>query len=130
MDTNSTANKNVKISVVGPVTNNYIVEINCQAEPQAKYYQWARFENFPKSSSIDNNRIFINKFSNEDSGIYGCRAATDNDDLYAYKLIASNDYLLSKNPFFSFTKENTEYITVRCRTGTIIYIYYEIDYNF
>jgi hypothetical protein len=109
---------------MGQLTDNYLVEIHCKAEPQANYYQWARFENFPKSTILDNDRLFINNFTSEDSGIYGCRANTDKGDLYTYKLIASNDYLLNKNPFFSFTRENTEYITVRCRTGNIMFFFY------
>ena len=66
--------------------------------------------------------MFINSFSNDDNGIYGCKVVKeeeekDNQELFGLKLIASNDYLLEKNPYFSFTRENPDYITVRCRPG-------------
>jgi hypothetical protein len=63
--------------------------------------------------------LFINSFSNEDNGIYGCKVVEEenNQELFGLRLIASNDYLLEKNPYFSFTRENPDYITVRCRPG-------------
>ena len=96
---------------------NFILKIG---NGKPKNYQWARYENFPKTAQQTNETLFINSFSSSDNGIYGCKVTTDdNNEFYGSKLVASNDYLLGDNPYFSFSKENNDYVTVRCRPSKI-----------
>lgn len=41
-------------------------------------------------------------------------------EVYGTKLIASNDYLLGDNPYFTFIKTNPDYVTVKCRPSKSI----------
>ncbi len=73
----------------------------------------------PKSSQIEENRLLITQFdTNSDNGLYTCRASTNDRDYQHSKLIASNEYLLGDNPYFSFGKTSEdESVVVKCRPG-------------
>jgi hypothetical protein len=73
----------------------------------------------PKSAQVEENRLIITQFDNRyDNGLYTCRATTNEGDYKRTKLIASNDYLLSNNPYFSFDKTSEdESLIIKCRPG-------------
>ena len=79
----------------------------------------------PAGAIVQDGRLIIrNYYAARDSGIYTCRAiGQDGAEMYASHLVASNDYLLEKNPYFSFEKdeEDESKVIVRCRPDTDSY---------
>lgn len=116
-------NPKVNIGVRGLLRENSFVELNCSLEDDngipAKSHSWARYPSLPRSSQIEENRLVIMQFdNNEDNGLYTCGVSTDEKDYEKTKLIASDDYLLAPNPFFRFSKnEEEDAIEVKCRPG-------------
>ena len=87
-------------------------------DDEVHQYTWSRYPSLPKDSIIESNRLIIQRFNDEeDNGVYLCRAVRkDGSEENALKLIASNNYLLGPNPYFSFEKdEAAEKVTVKCR---------------
>ena len=114
-------NPHVTIKSMGSIEEGNSVEINCNLEDYNKnvnYYSWAKYPKLPESAQTDGNRLHINKFnSKEDNGLYTCRASTNDGDYQKTKLIASNEYLLGQNPYFSLQKEEDDSVMIKCRPG-------------
>ncbi|CAF0767900.1 unnamed protein product [Brachionus calyciflorus] len=117
-------NPHVEISVRGSVEDQSYVELNCRLEHEngfpARSYAWSKFPTLPQTAQRDENRLSITTFDNsKDNGLYTCRVLTDDKEYEKTQLVASNDFLLRKNPFFSFSKSHEEdAIEVRCRPDT------------
>ena len=118
-------NPRVAIKSMGSIEEGNSVELNCNLEDYNKnvnYYSWAKYPKLPESSHLDGNRLQITKFNGkEDNGLYTCRATTSDGDYQKTKLIASNEYLLSQNPYFKIQKEEDDTILIKCRP--------ELDYT-
>ena len=128
--TDNFKSSSVAINTFGSLMQGNIVELKAeltrshmfrrlrrQVEQQdVEYFSWIRYPNMPRSFAAEDNRLFIRDFDvNTDNGIYFVRATTRDRDFYGSKLIASNEYLLGENPYFSIEREDTETIVVRCR---------------
>ena len=106
----------------GELENGAQVELSCSIKNEngvaAKSYSWIRYPSLPKSAETEEDRLSIKQFdSQEDSGLYMCRASTDEHSYETTHLVASNDFLLSHNSFFKFTAVDDETVNVKCRPG-------------
>ena len=114
-------NPRVTIKTMGSLEESNNVELDCNLEDyngQVKHYSWAKYPQMPQSAQVEANRLHINAFNaKEDSGLYTCRASSDDGDYQKTKLVASNDYLLAKNPYFSLAKEDEDSVLIKCRPG-------------
>jgi len=106
---------------MGSLEESNNVELNCNLDDyngNVNYYTWAKYPKLPESSQVEGNRLQINKFNNkQDNGLYTCRATTNDGDYQKTKLIASNDYLLGRNPYFSLEKDEDDMVMIKCRPG-------------
>jgi hypothetical protein len=113
-------NPRVSISSMGSLENGNMVELSCALQDdngvKVNDYSWGRYPALPKTAQVQESRLIISQFDAEqDNGLYTCRAATSDKDYQKTKLIASRDYLLSKNPYFSFSKHDDDSVLVKCR---------------
>lgn len=94
-----------------------------QLENEIEYFTWTKFPKLPKSAISEKNKLNIQQFNDlEDNGLYFVRATTDDDrDFYGYKLVASNDFLLRENEYFSIEKDDEQTLVVKCRPSNFSY---------
>jgi hypothetical protein len=97
------------------------LDIECKLQEEngipANSYSWSKYPALPRTGRVEHNRLSVQSFEHADNGLYTCRASTDDNDYEKTKLIASNDYLLGRNPFFRLTKLDNDVIEVKCRPG-------------
>lgn len=121
--------QSLEIKSMGTLTEGNYIELS--AEPTNKvqsrrmrrqlsdkfdYFTWTRFPSLPKSSISEGNRLIVQQLDeSSDNGLYFVRATSGDVDYYGSRLIASNDFLLSENNYFSVEKEDDKTIVIRCR---------------
>lgn len=87
-----------------------------QLAPTVDYYTWTKFPALPRSAISEVNKLLIQQYNDDvDNGLYFVRATSGDVDYYGNKLIASNDFLLRENDYFSIEKEDDKTILIRCR---------------
>lgn len=137
--TKNLRSQSLVIKTMGTLTEGNYIELSAEAasgKAQAKrrmrrqlsekadYFTWIRFPSLPKSSISEGNRLIIQQMNEKtDNGLYFVRATAGDVDYYGSKLIASNDYLLGENDYFSVEKEDNKTIVIRCRPFLATSIY-------
>ncbi len=138
--TKNLKSQSLAIKSMGTLTEGNYIELSAEmVKPQANrrrrsvtpmdYFTWSRFPSLPKSSISEGNRLIIQQLSDaNDNGLYLVRGTAGEVDYYGSKLIASNDFLLRENDFFSVEKEDEKTIVIRCRPCKFYGIYRIVFY--